>query len=85
MAAIKKATLKIRTAFADETYRDLEFGPFDVTKMTADEAKSRIAAFKTKLGDIAELYLSDGGASCVGITSATLIESTDEEINLNDD
>lgn len=79
-----KAILKARTAFADETYRDVELGPFDSTKITPAIAKSRIATFNTNISDIASLYLSDAGASCTGITAATLTVDRTEEINLND-
>ena len=76
--------LKIKTSFADETTRELEFGPFANDASAITNAKTNIATFNSNINNIQNLYLSEGGASCTGITAATIITSTENEINLND-
>ena len=76
--------LKIRTAFDDETTRDLEFGPFATNSAAITNAKANIASFNTNINDIQNLYVSEGNASCTGITAATIITATETELNLND-
>lgn len=85
MAAITNATIKVKTAFADETTRELELGPFDAASTAISNAKANIKTFNENISDIAALYISDGGANCTGIIDATVTVETDDPINLNDD
>lgn len=79
------ATIKVRTAFADESHRDIEFGPFAVNAAAVTNAKTNVKTFNDNISDIAELYLSDDGASCTGIVEAEVIVSTETVYNLNDE
>ena len=73
--------VKITNSFADDTTRDIKFSGIDPTSAAFTGAKSRIKAFDPSA--IANLYLSDGGASYTGITAATLVEVTETPFNLN--
>lgn len=77
------AKLKINFGFADDTSRDVELGPFDTDATLAATLKSRVKAFNP--ANVQNLYISDGGASCTQVNSATLTEVTRNPINLNDD
>ena len=77
------ATVKLTTAFADETERVVEMGPFDVTVMTASVLRANVRTFNADIADIENLYISEGGAKCTGITGAKLITTVENEINLN--
>ena len=74
------STLKIKTAFADEATRDHEFGPFATTAAAITNIKTNIATFNNNIENLQGLYLSDGGASCVGITAASIVTATETEI-----
>lgn len=78
---MSKATIKLTTAFADETTRDLEIGPLAVSAAGASTIKARVKAFNP--ADVAGLYVSDGGATCTAITAASIIITNEREINLN--
>lgn len=78
---MSKATIKLTTAFADETTRDLEIGPLAVSAAGASTIKARVKAFNP--ADVAGLYISDGGATCTAITAASIIVTDEREINLN--
>lgn len=75
-------TIKIVNQFADDTTRAIEFTGIDPESSAFTQAKSRIKAFDPS--SIANIYLSDGGASYTGITAATLVEVTETNFNLND-
>ena len=77
-----KATISITTAFADETTRTLEFGPLATTAADVETIRTRVKNFDP--ATINGLYLSDGGATCTGITAAEVVVSNEREINLND-
>ena len=79
------AIIKLTSTFADESTRVLELGPFDAsaTSVTASNLRANVRTFNADIANIANLYLSDGGASCEGITAASIIVSTENEINLN--
>ena len=78
---MSKAVVKLTTAFADKTTRDLEFGPLNPVTATPATIKERVKAFDP--ADVAGVYVSDGGASCTAITAASLIVTNETEINLN--
>lgn len=78
---MSKATIKLTTAFADETTRDIEFGPLAVSAAGASSIKARVKAFNP--ADVAGLYVSDGGATCTAITAASVIITNERDINLN--
>lgn len=82
MAAV--STIKLVTAFADETKRELEIGPFAPTASVITNAKTNIASVNNNISDFADFYVSEGGASATGIISAQIITLNEREINLND-
>lgn len=79
------ATIKLTSSFADESNRVLEIGPFDTTatNVTPQQVRANVRTFNANLSNIDSLYLSDAGASCTGITAASIIVSRENEINLN--
>ena len=77
-----KATIKLTTAFADETTRDLEFGPLATTAAGVETIRTRVKNFDPS--SVQGLYISDGGSSCTGITAASITVINESEINLND-
>ena len=76
-----KSTIKLTTDFADDTKRDLEFGPLEPSAAVANTIRARVQAFNP--ADVAGVYISDGGASCTGISAASIITTDEREINLN--
>lgn len=76
-----QATIKLTSTFADDTTRDLEIGPLAVSAATADDIRTRIKNFNP--ATIQGLYLSDGGATCTGITAASITVTNRTEIALN--
>lgn len=75
-------TIKITNAFADDTTRSIEFSGIDPESAAFTGAKARIKAFDPS--SIANLYLSENGASYTAITAATLVEVEERIFNLND-
>ena len=65
---MSKATIKLTTAFADETTRDIEFGPLAVSAAGASTIKARVKAFNP---------------ADVAITAASVIVTNERDINLN--
>lgn len=78
---MSQATIKLTTAFADKTTRDLEFGPLAVSAVGASAIRAKVKAFNP--ADVAGIYISDGGATCTAITAASIIVTNETEINLN--
>lgn len=78
---MSKAVIKLTTAFADNTTRDLEIGPLAVEAAGASTIRTRVQAFNP--ADVAGLYVSDGGSSCTAITAASITITNETEINLN--
>lgn len=77
-----KSTISVTFSFADDTTRSVEFGPFATNSAAITNVKTNLKNFGT--ADIAELYLSDGGANCTGVASASVTTLNETEINLND-
>lgn len=73
--------IKIDFGFADETARKIELGPFAVDAAAITDAKTNIKAFDP--ADVQGIFLSDGGATCTGVTAATVVTTEETEINLN--
>ncbi len=73
----RKTEFKLTFGFNDGTTRNLTIGDF--AELTQATAKTRIETFNTNIANIADLYLSDGGASCYGVIDAEVIttETTD--------
>lgn len=78
---MSKATIKLTTAFADKTTRDLEFGPLAVSAVPIETIRTRVKAFNPS--DVAGVYVSDGGSTCTAITAASILVTNETEINLN--
>lgn len=78
---MSKSVIKLTTAFADDSKRDLEIGPLATSAVAANTIRARVQAFNPSA--IAGLYLSDGGSTCTGITAASIITTNETEINLN--
>ena len=76
----KTAELKIKNMFADDSSRDLKF-PLNPTGLNKETIRSNIQAFDP--ATIANIYISEAGATCTGIAAATLFETEENEINLN--
>lgn len=79
----EQSKIKIVYGFADDTERPIEMGPFasDAAIVNATTAKQRIKAFDPNT--IKDLFVSDAGSSCTGITAATITKLKETEINLN--
>lgn len=75
------AKFKIVNSFSDDSTRDLEFGPFAAGAINSETLRTNVKTFDVDA--IKNLYLSDEGASFTGITSATIVETNETEINLN--
>lgn len=78
---MSQAIIKLTPAFADGTTRDLEIGPLATDTAVANTVRQRVKAFNPS--DVANVYVSDGGASCTGITAASILVTDETEINLN--
>ena len=78
---MSKSYIKLTTKFADDTTRDLEFGPLATSAAVPATIKTRVKAFDP--ADVAGIYISDGGSSCTAITAASIITTNETEINLN--
>ena len=76
------AEVKLVYSFADDTARDLKIGPLDTDATLVSTVKTNVKAFDPE--DVKNIYLSDAGATCTGITAATVVEVEETEINLND-
>lgn len=77
--------INLSFGYSDETKRKLVIGPFssldDENKLA--EIKAKIKAFNsTGVADVANLILSDGGASCTGIVDASVTVANVTEIVL---
>lgn len=77
---VKTAELKIKNGFADDSARDLKF-PLNPDTVNIETIRANAKAFNP--APIANIYISEGGASCTGIVGATLFETEENEINLN--
>lgn len=77
-----KATLNLTFSFADETTRKLELGALTVEAADVETIRTKVKAFDP--ATVAGLYLSDGGATCTGISAANITITNETEINLND-
>ena len=75
--------LKLRTTYADDSHRDLEFGPFAQNSAAITNIKSNIALVNADMSNLGQNYLSDSGAVCTGISKAQVIITEENEINLN--
>lgn len=77
--------IKLTFGYADETKRDFKLGPFAQNAAAISGAKAAIKNFNSNnLSNVANVLISDGGASCTGIVDAYIITSNSREINLND-
>ncbi|MBQ7705054.1 MAG: hypothetical protein IJT73_06490 [Selenomonadaceae bacterium] len=76
------ATVKLRFGFADDTDRPFELGGFDsdAAVVNATTLKTRVKALDP--ATFAGKFISEGGATCTGITAATISKVTETEINL---
>ena len=78
-----KSYIKLTNSFADDTTRSLEIGPLASDSAAVTNVKTNINTVNQNLSDIEDLYLSDGGAKFTGITAASVVTSSEREINLN--
>lgn len=76
----KTAELKIKSAFADDSARDLKFS-LNPNTVNIETIRANAKAFDP--ATVAGIYISEAGATCTGIVGATLLEKSEEEINLN--
>lgn len=79
------STMKLTFGYEDESKRDISFGPFAQNAAAISGAKANIKSFNANdVSSVADLLLSDDGASCTGIIAASIITVNETEINLND-
>lgn len=74
--------IKIENSFADNTKRKMTIGNFadNSAAVNPTTVKSNIRNINSNTSDIANLYLSEGGASFTGITYAEIYIETQTEI-----
>lgn len=75
--------ISLTNGFADGTTRKLELGPFAQNAAAVTNVKTNIANVNANVADIENYYLSEGGAKFTGISFASLITTSETEINLN--
>lgn len=77
--------IKIVNSFADDTTRDIEFSGFDsdCAVLTPNTLRQRIKDLNSDTSAFDAFYISDSGASCVGITAASIYKVTETDINLH--
>ena len=80
-----KNEINFTVTFADETTKEYTFGPYDGSSTTLANAATNIKALNTKVADWGGKLVSDGGAAATGITSASVVTTSEQTINLNDD
>lgn len=80
MASSAKINLKF--GFADDTDRAFELAGFDSDAAVVSPAtlKARIKNFD--FSAFSDTYISESGATCTGVTAATISKVTETEINL---
>ncbi len=74
--------IKLENSFADGTTRKMELGNFEDGVKTPVIVKAAINNINEHTADIANLYLSEGGASFTGITYAEIVQKNITEYNL---
>lgn len=74
--------LKIENSFADGTKRKLELGNFADSVITPTKMHAAINNINANTADIANIYLSEGGASFTGITYAEIIQKQITHFNI---
>lgn len=74
--------IKIENSFADNTTRKMTIGNFEDNSAAVNQTtvKTNISNINLNAADIANLYLSEGGASFTGITYAEIYIETQSEI-----
>ena len=66
----RETEIKFTFGFTDGTTRNLTLGDF--AELTPATVKTRLETFNANIANIADLYLSDGGAACYGVIAAEL-------------
>ena len=81
-----KSEINLTFGYGDEATRKFSVGPYpEMANSDLSVVKAAIKNFNaTGLADVANLLLSDGGASCTGIVNADVTISESREVNLND-
>ena len=81
-----KSEINLVFGYADEAKRKFSVGPYpEMNEQAMDAVKDSVKNFNsTGLADVANLLLSDGGASCTGIVDAGVSMTSSREINLHD-
>ena len=81
-----KSEINLTFGYADETKRNFSVGPYpEMADSDLAVIKAAVKNFNaTGISDVANLILSDGGASCTGIADAGVTMTESREINLND-
>ena len=77
--------LKLTANFADETKREVQIGTLGSNAVVPSNIRAKVREFNANIADIEDLYLSDSGANCTGITKASIITTTERKFNLNED
>ena len=81
-----KSELNLTFGYGDESTRKFSVGPYpEIGDSDAAVMKTAIKNFNaTGVQDVANLLLSDEGASCTGIVDAGITMTDSREVNLND-
>ena len=81
-----KSEINLTFGYADEAKRKFSVGPYpEMANSDLTVIKTAIKNFNaTGVQDVADLILSDGGASCTGIVDAGVSMTDSRDINLND-
>ena len=77
-----KSEIELTTSFADGTNRKITVGPLSPEVATPSAIRGKIKNFNDNIADIAENYLSDSGASCTGITAASITTTEETKFDL---
>lgn len=80
-----KNEINFTVTFSDETKKEYTFGPYDGSSTTLANAAAKIKTLNTKIADWGGKLVSDGGAAATGITAASVVTTSEQVINLNDD
>lgn len=76
--------IKLTFNYADDTTRDFRIGPFDTDATVVQANNLRAAAKAFSTANVQGAFLSEDGASCTALSGATIFETSETEINLND-
>lgn len=73
---MSSASIKLKFDFADDSYRRVEWSPLNVENISPSGIRANVKAFNSAgVSAVMDLYVSDAGASCTGISEASIVVS----------